>query len=169
MVYSLQANASPITFKVFNDNTHIVAIKTTGNVYSFDAVDELNIRSKYWKDLLSDTPFTRKDIITIQDPHNLAARDMSKFDFVTKGLKDVVKKGGLEPEKDADPMDNINAKGSMSRILEEMKGAEKPKTVQVRPGSTYDSLPPASRRRLWTRKSGPKTQHTTRLVSKPIP
>ena len=26
----------PVTFKVFNSNTHIVAVKTTGNVFSFE-------------------------------------------------------------------------------------------------------------------------------------
>ena len=26
----------PITFKVFNQNTHIVAIRTTGNVYAYE-------------------------------------------------------------------------------------------------------------------------------------
>jgi len=56
----------PVTFKVFSDHTHIVAIKTTGNVYAYEAVDRLNIKAKHWKDLLSDEPFTRKDIITIQ-------------------------------------------------------------------------------------------------------
>jgi hypothetical protein len=34
-------------------------------------VEELNIKPKYWKDLLDDTPFTRKDIIHLQDPLNL--------------------------------------------------------------------------------------------------
>ena len=29
----------PITFKIFNDHTHIVVIKTSGNVYSYDAVE----------------------------------------------------------------------------------------------------------------------------------
>ena len=37
------------------------------------AVEELNIKPKNWKDLLDDTPFTRKDIIHIQDPLNLQA------------------------------------------------------------------------------------------------
>ena len=37
------------------------------------AVEELNIKSKYWKDLMDDTPFTRKDIIHLQDPLNLEA------------------------------------------------------------------------------------------------
>ena len=26
----------PVTFKVFNENTHIVAVRQTGNVFSFD-------------------------------------------------------------------------------------------------------------------------------------
>jgi len=34
-------------------------------------VEELNIKPKYWKDLNDDTPFTRKDIIHLQDPLKL--------------------------------------------------------------------------------------------------
>lgn len=26
----------PVTFKVFNENSHIVAVKTTGNVFAFE-------------------------------------------------------------------------------------------------------------------------------------
>ena len=36
-------------------------------------MEELNIKPKFWKDLLTDEPFTRKDIIHIQDPLNLQA------------------------------------------------------------------------------------------------
>ncbi len=39
--------------------------------FSIQAVEELNIKPKYWKDLTDDTPFTRKDIIHLQDPLNL--------------------------------------------------------------------------------------------------
>jgi peptidyl-prolyl cis-trans isomerase-like protein 2 len=56
----------PITYKEFTDFTHIVAIRQTGNVYSYDAIKELNITPKYWKDLISGEPFTKKDIITLQ-------------------------------------------------------------------------------------------------------
>jgi hypothetical protein len=56
----------PITFKEFNENSHIVVLKTSGNVYSSEAVEELNAKAKNWKDLLTGEPFTRKDIITIQ-------------------------------------------------------------------------------------------------------
>ncbi|KAJ7382116.1 RING-type E3 ubiquitin-protein ligase ppil2 [Desmophyllum pertusum] len=57
----------PVTFKVFNNNSHIVAVKPTGNVFSYDAVEQLNLKAKNFKDLLTDEPFTRKDIITIQN------------------------------------------------------------------------------------------------------
>ena len=39
--------------------------------YTLQAVKQLNISAQNWKDLLTDEPFKRKDIITIQDPHNL--------------------------------------------------------------------------------------------------
>ena len=38
----------PVSFKVFTDFTKIVAIKTSGNVYCFDTVDELNKKPKYY-------------------------------------------------------------------------------------------------------------------------
>lgn len=51
------------------------------------AIEELNIKSKYWKDLLTDEPFSRKDIIHLQDPMNLAGRNMQQFDHVKRNLK----------------------------------------------------------------------------------
>ncbi|CAL8091312.1 unnamed protein product [Calicophoron daubneyi] len=69
----------PVTFKVFNENTHIVAIKVTGNVYSFEAVQRLNIKSNNYLDLLTSEPFTKEDIITIQDPSQLEKFNISAF------------------------------------------------------------------------------------------
>ena len=43
----------PITNKVFTDSSHIVAIATSGNVYSYNAIDELNLKSKNFNDLIS--------------------------------------------------------------------------------------------------------------------
>ena len=60
----------PIMEKEFTESTHIVAVGPSGNVYSWEAVDELNIKRRNWKDLLSDEPFKRKDLIHIQDPQN---------------------------------------------------------------------------------------------------
>ncbi|KAL3856896.1 hypothetical protein ACJMK2_011602 [Sinanodonta woodiana] len=77
----------PVTFKVFNENTHIVAIKPTGNVFANEAIERLNIKPNFWKDLLTDEPFTRKDIITIQDPTNLQKFNISSFFHLKKNLK----------------------------------------------------------------------------------
>ncbi|KAK3085164.1 hypothetical protein FSP39_025276 [Pinctada imbricata] len=77
----------PVTFKIFNENTHIVAIRQTGNVYSYDAVDRLNLKTAFLKDLLTDEPFTRQDIITIQDPSNLDKFNLNSFYHVKHKLK----------------------------------------------------------------------------------
>lgn len=77
----------PVTFKVFNENTHITAIAVTGNVYAYDAVSRLNIKTGHLKDLLTDESFTRKDIITIQDPSNLDKFNMSEFYYLKNNLK----------------------------------------------------------------------------------
>jgi hypothetical protein len=34
--------------------------------YLFQAVERLNIKTQHYKDLITDEPFTRKDIITLQ-------------------------------------------------------------------------------------------------------
>ncbi len=77
----------PVLFKVFNDNSHIVCVAKTGNVFSKEAVDELNLKAKNYKDLLTDEPFTKKDIVVLQDPNDQDKFDMSKFEHLKKGLK----------------------------------------------------------------------------------
>ncbi|CAD5113220.1 DgyrCDS2403 [Dimorphilus gyrociliatus] len=77
----------PVTFKIFNENSHIVAVKPTGNVYLMEAIDKLNIKPSNWRDLLSDEPFTRKDVITIQDPSDLTKFNYSMYFHVKKGIK----------------------------------------------------------------------------------
>jgi len=72
----------PVTCKSFNDSSHVVAIRTTGNVFAYEAVQELNIKNKNFEDLLTGEKFTKADIITLQDPHNAthcAKRDISNF------------------------------------------------------------------------------------------
>ncbi|KAG9303668.1 hypothetical protein G9A89_018565 [Geosiphon pyriformis] len=111
----------PATFKVFSDHTHIVAIKTTGNVYSWEAIDRLNIKAKSWKDLITDEPFTRKDIITIQDPHNLEARNLSNFYYLKNNIKLIDEE---EEKARSDPLYDINvvATGSAGKILAQITG-----------------------------------------------
>eukprot|EP00474_Spongospora_subterranea_P005729 CRZ06187.1 hypothetical protein [Spongospora subterranea] len=59
----------PLKFKQFTPNSHIVAIATSGNVFSYEAVQQLNLQMKVWTDLVTGEPFTRSDLITIQDPN----------------------------------------------------------------------------------------------------
>lgn len=75
----------PVTFKVFTVNTHLVAIKSSGNVFAWDTVEQLNIKAKNWRDLVTDDEFTRKDIITLQDPQNVEARNFGSFKHLRDG------------------------------------------------------------------------------------
>lgn len=103
----------PVTFKVLTDNTHIVAVKNTGNVFSWDTVERLNVKAKNWKDLVSDEDFKRSDIITLQDPQNIASRDLSKFRFLQDG------ESALTPEQERTKSAGINedSLGSAAKIL----------------------------------------------------
>lgn len=77
----------PVTFRVFNENTVIMAVKTTGNVYCNEAIEQLNVKAKNWKDLLTDEPFKRSDLITLQDPSQLDKFNMSNFHHLKNNLK----------------------------------------------------------------------------------
>ncbi|CAG9467717.1 unnamed protein product [Pedinophyceae sp. YPF-701] len=78
--------ACPVTGKVFTEHTHIAAVKPSGNVYCWTALDELNIKAKNWRDLISDEPFKRSDIIHLQDPAKLRAQTLDQFDHVKNDL-----------------------------------------------------------------------------------
>lgn len=56
----------PVTYRTFTPTSLIVTIRTTGNVYSMEAIEELNLKRNHLKDLLNDEPFQRKDIIVLQ-------------------------------------------------------------------------------------------------------
>ncbi|KAI9335909.1 peptidyl-prolyl cis-trans isomerase-like 2 [Obelidium mucronatum] len=102
----------PITFKVFTDSTHIVAVGKTGHVYAYETIDELIIKTKSWDDLMTDEPFKRKDLITIQDPHNVSNRDINAFHY---RVNDVAKPDSVvDPaaQKKREIEAKINATGS---------------------------------------------------------
>ncbi|KAI9329684.1 hypothetical protein DFJ73DRAFT_648635 [Zopfochytrium polystomum] len=130
----------PITFKVFTESTHIVAVGTTGHVYAYESIDELNIKPKNWNDLMTDEPFKRKDLITIQDPHNLAGRDISQFHYRAKGLElpdSVAASTGTGASTSSS--DAINARGTTARILAEMA----PKKPAAPPATSSSAVTPS--------------------------
>ncbi|KNG45469.1 peptidyl-prolyl cis-trans isomerase cyp8 [Stemphylium lycopersici] len=106
----------PVTYKVFTDNTHIVALKKSGNVFAWDTVERLNIKAKNWRDLVSDDEFTRKDIITLQDPQSIESRDFSSYKHVKDG--DTVMAG-------SDSGVNKDALGNAAKILKAKEAVAK--------------------------------------------
>lgn len=64
-----------------------MAIRTTGNVFSYEAVEQLNLKPKNFKELLTDEPFTRQDIITLQDPSHLEKFNIANFHHVKNDQK----------------------------------------------------------------------------------
>lgn len=116
----------PVTFKVFTDNTHIVAIRhgTYANVFAWETVDRMNIKAKMWKDLLDDKDFGRSDIITLQDPQNAASRDLSQFKYLKDGEDALLTKQQEEERKEGNV--NISALGRVGdKVLRAKEAVEK--------------------------------------------
>lgn len=111
----------PVLFKNFTKQSHIAAIKTTGNVFSYEAIEQLNIKTKNWKDLLNSEPFERKDIIIIQDPNNINKFNIAKFHHIVNNLKLVE-----DAEKDHATLKNVNneAKAILEELEEKYKAPE---------------------------------------------
>uniref|UniRef100_A0A8C3SDE9 Peptidylprolyl isomerase like 2 n=1 Tax=Chelydra serpentina TaxID=8475 RepID=A0A8C3SDE9_CHESE len=114
----------PVLFTVFTNNSHIVAIKTTGNVFAHEAVEQLNIKTKSYKDLLTDEPFTRQDILTLQDPTNLDKFNVSDFFHVKNNLK------VTDPDEEKAKLDpsyylkntNLETRETLLELYKEFKG-----------------------------------------------
>ncbi|KAE8229906.1 hypothetical protein CF326_g5106, partial [Tilletia indica] len=111
----------PVSFKVFNEHTHIVAIKTTGNVYAWETVDRLNIKAKHLRDLITDTPFTRADIIHLQDPvgnQTRSRREVGALHHVKMGMVLSEKDRGVQRVQEV----NLGARGSSAaKLLETIR------------------------------------------------
>lgn len=119
----------PVTFKVFNENSHIVAIKVTGNVYAQEAVQQLNIKASNMRDLITDEPFTRKDIITIQNPTELNKFNMSDFYHLKNNLKVIDEE--LEAAK-KDPKFHLKCiNATTMEALKELDDVYKPKEEKL--------------------------------------
>ncbi|XP_026878977.2 RING-type E3 ubiquitin-protein ligase PPIL2 [Electrophorus electricus] len=116
----------PVLYTVFTNNSHIVANRVTGNVFSHEAVEQLNIKTKNYKDLLTDEPFTRQDIITLQDPTHLDKFNVSDFFHVKNNMK------VLDPDEEKAKQDpayhlkstNLETRETLAELYKEYKGDE---------------------------------------------
>lgn len=118
----------PSLFKPFTKNSHIVAIAPTGNVFCYEAVEQLNIKTKNWKDLVDDTPFTRKDIITIQDPNNIEKFNISTFYHIRKQLRVETEEEKLERKDPQGRLKTVSAetKDILNELERDFKPSAKP-------------------------------------------
>lgn len=105
----------PITKKIFNEHSHIIAIRPSGNVYSYEAVAELCLKANNFFDLLSPSiPFVKGyldqggDLIVLQDPKDLPTLAKRKH------VIDL-------PTKAAGPTANVASTGITKRILSSLK------------------------------------------------
>jgi len=115
----------PVTFKVFTDNTHIVAIRhgSEANVFAWETVERLNVKAKMWKDLVDDKNFSRSDIITLQDPQNIESRDLSKFKFLKDGETTLTKEQEDDRKKGSVNIDALGRVGE--KVLRAKEAVEK--------------------------------------------
>ncbi|KAH8672520.1 peptidyl-prolyl cis trans isomerase [Tricladium varicosporioides] len=115
----------PVTFKVFTDNTHIVAIRhgSEANVFAWETVERLNIKAKMWRDLVDDQEFGRSDIITLQDPQNIESRDLSQFKFLKEGESVLTKEQQEERQKGSVNIDALGRVGD--KVLRAREAVER--------------------------------------------
>ncbi|CAK4078455.1 unnamed protein product [Aphanomyces euteiches] len=117
--------ACPITYRPFTASTKIAAVATSGNVYAYDALEELNIKAKNWTDLVTGEEFKRKDIIILQDPANLAAREIDNFEHFRRAKENEQKQAQSDEHK------TIRVTAATSRIFQEMEAAKAAKRKRV--------------------------------------
>jgi len=111
----------PVTFKVFTHYSNVALNIVSGHVYSWDAVDQLNRKTKNWSDLMTSQKFKWEDIIRIQDPDDCENRYVSKFYFMREGqqqevTEEITHRGSkltAEAKKDT-----IRRTGAVERILD---------------------------------------------------
>ncbi|KAM7199069.1 putative cyclophilin type peptidyl-prolyl cis-trans isomerase [Naviculisporaceae sp. PSN 640] len=131
----------PVTFKVFTDNTHIVAVRhgSYANVFAWETVERMNIKAKMWRDLVDDVEFGRKDIITLQDPQNAASRDLSQFKYLQDG-EDAILTKEQEAERKAGNI-NIEALGSVGeKVLRAKEAVERARQQRQLTGDVNRTL-----------------------------
>lgn len=145
----------PVTYKVFTDNTHIVALRKSGNVFSWDTVERLNIKAKNWRDLVSDEEFTRKDIITLQDPQNIESRDFGSF----KHIRD-----GETVLPDSESSVNTDALGNAGKILKAKEAVAKARAERLAKAQGKSS---ATSSALSTQKSNQAAKPALTYTAKP--
>jgi len=133
----------PVTDRIFTEQSHIVAIGTTGNVYSWNGIENMNLsEGEVMHDVLTNTEFTKDDIITLQDPKH--PQDVKSLYHKVEQQKQAEKKRKKEDENHEPSLiekasEYINLNSSTSKVLEEMERRQKKKKENNEEDVTYQS------------------------------
>lgn len=128
-------------------------------MFSWDTVERLNIKGKLWRDLVTDEEFSRKDIITLQDPQNIESRNLSSFNYIKEG------ETGVLEDQQASGSVNVNALGSSAKILKAKEAVAKARADRAQQAGSATAGSKA------VAKSGPAgtTKAGTAQPAKPTP
>lgn len=96
-----------------NENSKIVANKKSGQVYLWETVETLNISKGNWCDLVTDQPFTRDDLIILQDPQN----PKNYSEYFTKSRDERILKG---KQGESVVSERVNLSGGVGKVLKEL-------------------------------------------------
>lgn len=98
----------------------------------------MNLKAKMWQDLIDDQPFTRADIITLQDPQNMASRNLDQFKYLQDGEQAQLTREQQE-ERQAGNI-NAGALGSMGdKVLKAKAAVEKARKARETGGDVNKS------------------------------
>mmetsp|Transcript_108621 Transcript_108621/g.324811 ORF Transcript_108621/g.324811 Transcript_108621/m.324811 type:complete len:546 (+) Transcript_108621:204-1841(+) len=123
----------PVTYKVFTNHSHVVANMASGHVYSFEAVEQLNRKNKNFTDLITSKPFKWSDMVKLQDPDDVSAREVDKFHFMQSGQQDEVVKTITHRESEAAKeakKEKVRKSAALERIYEEKQRLAEEKAQQ---------------------------------------
>ncbi|TNV79970.1 hypothetical protein FGO68_gene2856 [Halteria grandinella] len=108
----------PITYKQFTGHSHIIAIRETGNVYSYSAYQQFNKEAQVFNDLLTNEKFDPKKVITVQDPKSPGRKTRYDHYKVQKEIEEGQQKKGASAARQDESL--INQTFTGKRILESM-------------------------------------------------
>lgn len=119
----------PVTFDEFTDGSHIVAIKTTGNVYSYEAIRRLNIETKDWKEPTTGELYDKADIIHLRDPAHLENKIARNFYHVVNQLD-------ARPESESEDSKKMNLDTTTADIIKTARASSSSPAVSTSPAPT---------------------------------
>lgn len=148
----------PVMNKPFADHTKIVAIRQRkdscsdadgmeANVYSFEAVEELNLKARNYVDLISGLKFRKdKDIIWLNDPENeqLNRKREEASYLAQQQLKKLLQQ---EPQDYTNIRHSLTAQRILDQLSNKRKGTQQQQ--QVSEGTTNSMLEEGKKLKLF--------------------